>query len=102
MNEQRAWKKFGVELPNGTRLFCKYSSQELEGEIVDGVWLIGGVSYNSPTTAAVRNLTTREGYPSNLNGWKLWKVKRPSDHSFIPLVQLRDTISPKTAKNLTK
>lgn len=90
MSGQQAWSKFGVELPHGTQLHCTYSDQVLNGEIVDGVWVIDGSKYNSPTTAAVRNLKTREGYPSNLNGWKIWYVKRPSDKQYIPLIKLRN------------
>jgi len=87
------WEKFGVFLPDGTLLNCKYSGQELHGEIVNGAWLISGTKYNSPTTAAVKNLLTYEGYPPNLNGWKIWRVKRPDDEFFICLQELREGTS---------
>lgn len=83
------WEKFGVILPNGTILSCCYSGTTLEGEIKDGKWHVNGNIYSSPTTALIQNVVTREGYPTNLNGWKVWRVKRPSDNSFVMLSSLR-------------
>lgn len=83
------WEKFGAILPNGTIVWCSYSGTTLEGEIKEGKWHVSGGIYDSPTTALVRNVVTREGYPTNINGWKLWRVKRPADDSFIMLSSLR-------------
>lgn len=78
-----------MTLPHGTKLLCTYSGQRISGEIIDGRWSVEGNSYNSPTTAAVRNVFTKEGTPTNLNGWKIWKVKRPQDREYLPIMQLR-------------
>ncbi len=87
--KKSAWEKFGVSLPNGTQLLCSYAGQQLMGEIREGKWHIGGAEYGSPTTAAVQNLVTKAGYPTMLNGWNIWKVKRPDDATFVELRNLR-------------
>jgi hypothetical protein len=74
----------GVFLPNGTQLRVTYKGQTYAAEIKDGAWIGGdGVRRNTPSDAACAITQT------NVNGWRFWKVKRPSDTSWKVLNSLR-------------
>ncbi|KUO56509.1 MAG: hypothetical protein APF78_09270 [Sphingomonadales bacterium BRH_c3] len=74
----------GVFLPNGTQLRVTYKGQTYTAEIKDGAWLgSDGVRRNSPSDAACAITQT------NVNGWRFWKVKRPSDTRWQVLNALR-------------
>lgn len=85
----RAWEKDGVVLHEGTKLRLSYSGQRLEGEIREGVWVVNGNSYQSPSMAMVNNVVTRSGRRTNINGWNHWQVRRPGDQQYLPLSLLR-------------
>ena len=64
----------GVFLPNGTVLRATYKGALFEAKVVDGVWVAeDGASFKSPSAAATAITQT------NVNGWRFWEAKRPSD-----------------------
>lgn len=74
----------GVFLPNGTQLSVTYKGQTYTAEIKDGAWIgSDGVRRNTPSDAACAITQT------NVNGWRFWKVKRPSDTRWKVLNSLR-------------
>ncbi|MEP2612455.1 hypothetical protein [Marinobacter alexandrii] len=74
----------GVFLPNGTQLRVTYKGETYTAEIRDGAWIgSDGVRRNTPSDAACAITQT------NVNGWRFWKVKRPSDTRWQVLNALR-------------
>ena len=67
----------------------EYRGVEHNGEVAGGKWRVEGGSYNTPSQAAVGVARTKHGGKTQLNGWKLWRVKRPWDAGWIPLDDLR-------------
>lgn len=64
----------GLVLPNGTRLRATHKGTAHAAQIVDGKWVSdGGEVFGSPSAAA----TAITG--NNVNGWRFWQAKRPSD-----------------------
>lgn len=84
-----AWRKDGVELPEGTQLRANYSGQQVDGVVSAGKWVVRGEAFSSPSMALIHSVTTRDGRKTNLNGWSHWTVKRPGDPDFIRLASLR-------------
>lgn len=89
VNGPRAWLGGGVELPHGTALKMDYRGQAIVGRIDNGEWLVDGVRYSSPSAAAGSSVRTKGGGPTSLNGWNYWEVKRPGDHAWTTLYELR-------------
>ncbi len=85
----RAWAGKGVSLPHGTQLRMEYNGAQHVGEIADGVWVAEGKTFNSPSAAAGGVALTKKGTHPSLDGWEYWWVKRPSDHDWIALDNLR-------------
>ncbi len=85
----RSWWGEGLELPHGTKLRMEYRRRKYTGVIHNGDWLVEGRVYKSPSGAAGGVAVTRDGEKTNLNGWRYWKVKRPSDGSWIPIEKFR-------------
>jgi len=74
----------GVFLPNGTQLRVTYKGRTYSAEIKDGAWIgSDGKQRRTPSEAACAITDT------NVNGWRFWKVKRPSDTSWKVLNSLR-------------
>ncbi|MCR5875018.1 hypothetical protein LRS10_13015 [Phenylobacterium sp. J426] len=84
-----AWRKDGVELPEGTQLRVIYSGQHVDGLVSAGKWVVRGEAFSSPSMALIHSVTTKDGRKTNLNGWNHWTVKRPGDPDFIRLSSLR-------------
>ena len=64
----------GLLLPNGTLLRAIHKGRTFEAQIEEGKWINSdGTVYNSPSAAA--SAVTN----NNVNGWRFWKAKRPSD-----------------------
>ena len=64
----------GLFLPNGTQLRATHKGSAFEAQIIDGKWVNGdGAKYDSPSAAA--SAITQ----NNVNGWRFWQAKRPSD-----------------------
>jgi hypothetical protein len=83
------WTGDGVALPHGTRLRMAYNGLQYEGAIVDGMWLVEGNRFDSPSSAASGVAVTRNGKKAHLHGWSYWEVKRPSDSGWVRLDNLR-------------
>lgn len=88
----RSWWSKGVELPEGTSLKMIYSGIEYVGTVVGGKWKVGEKYYNTPSQAASGVACTKTGNKTQLNGWKYWIVKRPSDTDWILLDKLRSNM----------
>lgn len=74
----------GLTLPNGTKLRVGYKGQLHTAEIRDGRWIDEhGVEHQSPSAAASSITQT------NVNGWRFWEVKRPSDTDWRKLDSLQ-------------
>jgi len=83
-DQARGLELKGVFLPNGTQFRVTYKGQTHTAEIKDGAWIGGdGVRRGTPSEAACAVTQT------NVNGWRFWKVKRPSDTSWRVLNSLR-------------
>ena len=64
----------GLLLPNGTELRARYKGQIFSARIENGEWLDqSGKAQLSPSGAAHSVTGT------NVNGWRFWEAKRPSD-----------------------
>lgn len=85
----KGWRKEGVELPDGTLLEAAYAGQQVSGVVRDGLWLVEGRTFSSPSMALIHSVTTRDGRRTNLNGWNHWRVKRPGDREFARLSTFR-------------
>ena len=85
----RGWRKGSVELPDGTVVEATYAGQHVEGVIRNGEWVVQGRSFPSPSAALMGSVKTRDGRPVHLNGWMLWRVRRPGDAVFRRLDSLR-------------
>ena len=77
-----------VVLPDGTRLRAAYAGQTVNGEILDGMWVIGNHGYNSPSAALIANVTSKSGGKVNLNGWRHWEVRLPGAETWTPLAEV--------------
>ncbi|HSG95862.1 MAG TPA: hypothetical protein VLA28_10095 [Afifellaceae bacterium] len=75
-------------LPNGTELRAAYAGQTVNGEIRNGMWVIGDCGYNSPSAALVANVTSKTGGKVNLNGWRHWEVRPPGAETWTPLSEI--------------
>jgi hypothetical protein len=85
---RKSWASDGTVLPHGTELRMIYNGIEYYGVIDDGMWLVDGEEYNSPSGAAGAVARTKRGKPTPLNGWKYWFVKKPGTNNWIALWDL--------------
>ncbi len=85
----RPWAGKGVTLPDGTELRMEYNGRVHAGIIQDGVWMVEGGQYKSPSAAAGGVARTKDGKKTNLDGWTYWQVKRPEDVNWIGIDELR-------------
>ncbi len=82
MNSGLALK--GVFLPDGTLLRAIYKGKLHQAKIENGEWVDQlGRRHTSPSAAA------RAISGTNINGWRFWQVKRPSDTDWHKLDQLQ-------------
>lgn len=88
-NAGRAWSGKGATLPQGTELRMDYNGRVHTGVIENGVWLIEGQRFMSPSAAASGVALTKSGEHTSLDGWIYWNVKRPGDTAWIALKSLR-------------
>ena len=94
---QGSWSAKGVSLQNGTLVRMDYNQRRYEGAIVDGKWVIGAKSFDSPSGAASGVGLTKGGRTTRLDGWKYWEVKRPGDENWV----LLGSLIPKAALSLS-
>ena len=67
----------------------EYRGKEHCGIIQDSAWLVEGKNFNSSSAAGGGVAQTKGGTHPSLDGWKYWKVKRPTDLDWIALGTLR-------------
>ena len=85
----RSWRGKGVELPEGTALRLAHPRVESSGTIHNGVWIVEGKKFRTPSSAACYVVSEAMGRPMSVNGWLYWQVKRPTDSDWKPLNSLR-------------
>jgi hypothetical protein len=85
----RAWASQGVTLPSGTQLQMNYNSRVLTGYIEDGVWIVEGKQFSSPSSAASELCRTKMGRKTSIDGWKYGQAKRPGDSKWTEISTLR-------------
>ena len=90
-NGQQSWQAEGVILPHGTKLRMVYGrpKKKYEGQIINGEWVVGGQTFDSPSGAASGVAVTAKGEKTRLNGWDLWDVQRPDENKWTPISKLR-------------
>ncbi|HEX8512238.1 MAG TPA: hypothetical protein VF688_03950 [Allosphingosinicella sp.] len=64
----------GLFLPDGTRLRVTYRGIEYLAEIKNGRWVDQAGTEHASPSAAAQHITK-----TNVNGWRFWEAKRPSD-----------------------
>ena len=89
----RQWSGEGVALPHGTELRMEYNGAVYHGRIDDGGWLVEGKRFNSPSGAA-GVAKTRAGNTTKLDGWLYWQARRPGDHDWASIKELRRKARP--------
>jgi hypothetical protein len=87
--EYDSWIDGEVRLPHGTLLRMTHNKQSYEGEIADGRWYVEGQFFDSPSGATNAFARTRKGEPTNVSGWKYWKVKLPEADDWESLKKMR-------------
>jgi SeqA protein N-terminal domain len=85
----RSWSGKGVTLPHGSQLRMEYNGRVYTGHIHDGVWLVEGAEFKSPSAAASGVGVTKSGGKTSLDGWIYWQTKRPTDSRWIGINDLR-------------
>jgi hypothetical protein len=86
---RKGWTDEGVSLPHGTPVRMRYNGRSYEGQIVDGSWVIGSQTFDSPSGAASGVAVTKKGKPTELNGWIYWEVKLSEEQGWVFLKNLR-------------
>jgi hypothetical protein len=77
------WVVEGVQFPHGTEFRAKYKGQLHTGRVDDGVLLLNGERFGSPSAAAI-SVTG-----NSVNGWRFWECRRPSEVEWSPIDRLR-------------
>ncbi|MCE7026488.1 hypothetical protein [Jiella avicenniae] len=85
----RAWLGDGVTLPHGTKVRMTYNKTDHTGEIVDGMWVVGGRAFDSPSGAASGVGRTKKGTPTRLDGWGYWNAQLPGETGWTPIKNMR-------------
>ena len=74
----------GVHFPEGTQFRVTYKGRSYTAQVTGGRWVgSDGTSRNSPSEAA-HAITG-----NNVNGWRFWEAKRPSDTEWRVMDQFR-------------
>jgi hypothetical protein len=85
-----SWYGKGVTLPDTTQLKMTYNGKTYEGVISDGVWLVAGKRYTSPSAAAGAVGVTKDGGTTSLDGWLYWQARLPNSSRWAKIRSLRD------------
>jgi hypothetical protein len=85
----RSWSDEGVTLAHGTALKMRYNRQSYDGAIVDGKWVVGGKSFDSPSGAASGTAITKSGKHTRLDGWNYWEAKQPGEEKWTRISALK-------------
>ena len=88
------WERNGAILPHRTKIFLDHQGVRASGEIRNGIWVVEGKKYSTPSQAAISIVEQKRGEKvRGLNGWMCWSVKRPGDSARIPLDSLRTVVN---------
>lgn len=79
----KPWVIDGVTFPHGTEFRAKYKGQLHSGSVQDGMLVVRGQRYDSPSAAAM-SITG-----NNVNGWKFWQSRRPGGITWMDISSLR-------------
>jgi hypothetical protein len=83
MTHTKGFSARGLFLPNGTQLRATHKGAPYHAQISDGRWVNeDGAIWQSPSAAA-SSITG-----NNVNGWRFWQAKRPSDSEWRNLDML--------------
>lgn len=93
-SQGKSWAGDGVALPHGTDIRMSYNGRLHEGQIRDGMWVIGEKSFSSPSGAASGVAVTKSGKMTRLDGWTYWEVRLPGQVAWTPIRNLRSEQSP--------
>jgi hypothetical protein len=85
-----SWHRDGVELPHETKLRMYYNNNLSEGVVMNGVWIVNGKAFTTPSEAATTLGITKQGKQTNLNGWNLWEAQLPGANEWMTLAALRE------------
>jgi hypothetical protein len=85
----RPWSGKGVELPHGTELKMDYNGRQHVGVVKNGVWVVEGGEYTSPS-AACGVARTKDGRSTPLDGWKYWHAKQPGQSRWTLINKYRN------------
>jgi hypothetical protein len=86
----KSWQDAGVVLPHGTELRMEYRGKSYFGEIDNGLWVVEGTKFDSPSPAAMAVARTKEGKVPSVNGWKYWEARMPQSNRWVNIKSLRD------------
>ena len=78
--EEKGLRLRNLFLPDGTRLRVTYKGIEYLAEIKDGRWIDQAGAEHASPSAAAHHITG-----TNVNGWRFWEAKRPSDSDWRKL-----------------
>ncbi len=67
----------------------EYNGKQHFGQIDSGEWAVVGTRFRSPSAAAGGVALTKSGKHTSLDGWIFWEAKRPGDHRWTPIADLR-------------
>ncbi|GGZ44238.1 hypothetical protein [Asticcacaulis endophyticus] len=98
----KPWSGKGVTLPHQTELRMEYNGTVYEGRITNGIWVVEGKDFNSPSAAASGIAVTKKGKTTNLDGWIYWRVKRPGDTAWTAIADLRPKLSDEEMEAILK
>jgi hypothetical protein len=87
--KRKSWSDKGVTLPHGTTIRMRHNGRTYDGRIIDGSWVIGDRTFNSPSGAASGIAVTKRGKPTQLDGWIYWEIKLPGEDGWVSLSSLR-------------
>lgn len=70
-NDENDWIVKGVRFPVNTEFRAVYKGQLQTGKVENGVLVVNGKTYDSPSAAAI-SITG-----NSVNGWRFWECKLP-------------------------
>lgn len=74
----------GLFLPDGSLLRADYKGKRYTAQIVSGQWIDSSNNQHTSPSAAAWAITN-----TNVNGWRFWYAKRPSDQEWRKLEVLQ-------------
>lgn len=77
------WVTKGVRFPLGTQFRAKYKGQSYEARVADGVLVLDGQPFDTPSKAAMA-ITKNP-----VNGWIFWECRLPGTSSWKLIKSLR-------------